>query len=240
MWTKMWRGLAALVITLFVLALVFPVFSPGVENARPIFCASNMKQIGIALDQYAQDSDGCLPPYASADGQQTWREAVYPFVKSTGVFFCPDDKADYTHATPEHLAHSYAANYIGAYNHRPNRGLFAAPGDAPTMLTKLPDPHTMIALVDMRGYSGPEWNIVSPAFLPASGRRIHDHVASDHKWFQSAPKVGGNFLFADGHVKRMKPLDTIAPINLWTRDNSAFTGQDLANAQAILKHAQEE
>ena len=208
------------------------------RDGRVISCASNMKQIGTAFAQYVQDSDDCLPPYTSADGRRTWREAVYPFVKSTSVYHCPDDAADYSHATQEHLPHSYAANYIHASGR--NRGLFAAPNEPPMALTKLASPSTVIALVDVRGYDGPEWNITSSAFLPASGRRIYDHAASHHNWFQAPAKIGSNVLLADGHVKRMKPLDTLAPINLWTRDNSAFTGQELANAEAILKHAQEE
>jgi prepilin-type processing-associated H-X9-DG protein len=49
-----------------------------------------------------------------------------------------------------------------------------------------------------------------------------------------------NFLFADGHVKGINPLATLTPINLWTHDNAPFSGQDLQNAQANLKHAEQE
>jgi prepilin-type processing-associated H-X9-DG protein len=48
-----------------------------------------------------------------------------------------------------------------------------------------------------------------------------------------------NVLFADGHVKSMKPLATISPLNIWTVDNSAFawTG-NVSNAQSNLAAAQ--
>jgi hypothetical protein len=35
-------------------------------------------------------------------------------------------------------------------------------------------------------------------------------------------------------------MSTLTPINLWTHDNAPFSGQDLQNAQAILKHAEQE
>lgn len=52
-----------------------------------------------------------------------------------------------------------------------------------------------------------------------------------------------NFLFADGHVKAMRPLQTLdtasggsSDVNLWTRDNSAFTsGSARANLQTATQ-----
>jgi len=48
-----------------------------------------MKQLGIAFIAYAQDYDEKLP---SSDGWgQGWAGIVYPYVKSGGVYGCPDD-----------------------------------------------------------------------------------------------------------------------------------------------------
>jgi prepilin-type processing-associated H-X9-DG protein len=46
-------------------------------------CVSNMKQIALYLDMYAYDYDGHYPP------KETWREAVYPYVRNEQVFRCP-------------------------------------------------------------------------------------------------------------------------------------------------------
>ncbi len=77
-------------------AILFPVFQSVRENARRASCQSNLKQLGLAFLQYAQDADESLPMGQSAgranlgngDG---WAGRVYPFVKSAGVFSCPDD-----------------------------------------------------------------------------------------------------------------------------------------------------
>ena len=79
-------------------AILFPVFQNVRENARRTSCQSNLKQLGLAFLQYAQDSDESLPMGQSAgranlgngDG---WAGRINPFVKSAGVFACPDDAA---------------------------------------------------------------------------------------------------------------------------------------------------
>ncbi len=38
-------------------ALLFPVFGSAREKARQISCDSNLHQIGLAIDMYAQDYD---------------------------------------------------------------------------------------------------------------------------------------------------------------------------------------
>ena len=207
---------------LIVLAiLLFPVFQQPAENRRyaATGCMSNMKQLGLALVQYAQASDETLPRKAAADNQG-WREAVYPYVKSVGVYRCPDDQRDSSRDSPSHLPKSYAANTVSL-------------GKA-----ELSDPARTIMLVDERGLDGEDWSITDPAFLPDSGRTLYAHLPP-HTFYQH-PSGTLNLLFADGHVKAMPPMATLMPTNVWTRDNAPFTGPDLVNAQAILKHAESE
>src|SRR4051794_32549832 len=82
-------------------AMLFPVFSRVRENARRSACASNLKQIGLAITQYCQDYDETLPRfsladtsylgfagYDGADGPR-WADEIFPYIKSTQVFNCP-------------------------------------------------------------------------------------------------------------------------------------------------------
>ena len=247
----LWGGMKSVLRLLLFLALLFmivpifvdPNFNPlyvGNQNyRRRSACASNMKQLGLALVQYSQDYDNSLPSSTNSNGHG-WREAIYPYVQSPGVYRCPDDKRGGSQDAPNNLPKSYAANHLGPGANHLERGLFAAPNEPPASVNwkTLADPAQTIALVDIRGDNGEKWNIVSPAFLPNSGRELYAHVPR-HLFYEHVTGTL-NVLFADGHVKALKPMATLSPVNLWTRDNAPFIGQDLQNAQAILKHAEDE
>ena len=219
---KQYARIAAWGIGLYLAFVVlFPFSACGCKSmgvARRASCQSNLKQLGLALSQYTQDSDGELPPISQPGGKTTWREAIYPFVKSTGVYRCPDTRSDSIQDSPDHLQASYGAN---ALNWNGGKSAIGS-----------------IAVVDMDGYVGPEWNVVSPAFLPKTGRELHTHKPN-HAFYEH-PTGPVNVLFSDGHVKAKQPMDTLLPVNLWTRNNSPFAVQDLSNAQSILQHAQDE
>ena len=102
--------LVAIAIIAVLAALLFPVFARGREKGRQTTCLSNLKQLGMGTLLYVQDYDECIYPYEyngpSGPGDRiTWkyytdydtthpndysRGLLYPYVKSTGVFTCPD------------------------------------------------------------------------------------------------------------------------------------------------------
>jgi prepilin-type N-terminal cleavage/methylation domain-containing protein/prepilin-type processing-associated H-X9-DG protein len=75
--------------------ILFPVFSSAREKARQITCVSNEKKLGLAFVMYATDYDDTYPwdPQGVWQTGTHWAGRVYPYVKSTGVFSCPDDTA---------------------------------------------------------------------------------------------------------------------------------------------------
>ena len=85
--------LVVIAIIAILAAILFPVFAKVRENARKISCASNEKQILTAVTQYTQDTDEKMPPNHGASNAPTWKDWLYPFIKSTGVFQCPDDSS---------------------------------------------------------------------------------------------------------------------------------------------------
>ncbi len=88
--------------------LLFPVFARAREKARQAACASNLRQIGLAVMMYAQDNDDRFPygadptdlygasfiltPYeAQVMAMPPLTVPLAPYVKDSRVWDCPDD-----------------------------------------------------------------------------------------------------------------------------------------------------
>lgn len=67
-------------------AILFPVFAQAREAARKSSCQSNLQQIGLALQLYARDYNGKLPP-----GENELKPLVLPYLNSLTIFYCPSD-----------------------------------------------------------------------------------------------------------------------------------------------------
>ncbi|MCW3062020.1 MAG: prepilin-type N-terminal cleavage/methylation domain [Capsulimonas sp.] len=89
--------LVVIAIIAILAAILFPVFAKAREKARQITCISNLKQIGLGVMQYVQDSDENYPLTRNntatvSTGGTTWglwKVNIYPYIKSTQVFSCP-------------------------------------------------------------------------------------------------------------------------------------------------------
>ena len=88
--------LVVIAIIAILAAILFPVFSRAREKARQGSCGSNLRQIQLAIAQYAQDYDERHPHtwFVQSVGEQwpgsyQWEEAVLPYVKNQQLFVCP-------------------------------------------------------------------------------------------------------------------------------------------------------
>jgi prepilin-type N-terminal cleavage/methylation domain-containing protein/prepilin-type processing-associated H-X9-DG protein len=99
--------LVVIAIIAILAAILFPVFAQAREKARQSACMSNVKQIGMAVWQYAQDWDESNPgvwfgpvsgsPWSQPSNENIyykWMDAVYPYVKNEQIFNCPSDGAN--------------------------------------------------------------------------------------------------------------------------------------------------
>jgi prepilin-type N-terminal cleavage/methylation domain-containing protein len=88
--------LVVIAIIAILAAILFPVFAKAREKARQTTCTNNMKQLGLAFLQYVQDNDEHFPN--SINWGSGWAGHIYPYVKATGTYVCPDDSDQRTAA----------------------------------------------------------------------------------------------------------------------------------------------
>ena len=98
--------LVVITIVSLLAAILFPVFASAREHARETVCVSNLKQIGLAMQQYQQDNDELFPnrrdlkatpcppwgagTYPASDPRSGWAATVLsPYTKSTSIWSCP-------------------------------------------------------------------------------------------------------------------------------------------------------
>ena len=106
--------LVVIAIIAILAAILFPVFQKVRENARRASCTSNLKQLSIAVVQYQQDFDEIMPGSAVNAALGGWiyftgftafpsptptafdptQGSIYPYVKSKGVYICPDESSN--------------------------------------------------------------------------------------------------------------------------------------------------
>jgi len=107
--------LVVIAIIAILAAILFPVFATARENARKSSCQSNLKQLGLAYIQYAQDYDETwMSPFYFAKTSNTGNSPLEPYIKNrtkgdTGsVWRCPDH-------TPSVLPSNYGSSFTRSY-----------------------------------------------------------------------------------------------------------------------------
>jgi len=209
--------LVVIAIIAILAAILFPVFAKVREKARQASCASNEKQLGIALVQYVQDYDETFPNGGQNFNCAGWAAPVYPYVKSTAVYHCPDDP---TGPSGTNVPISYAINdsLIGDQN--------SASG---AKLAALNAPSSTVMLCEIQGYTGEVTTVSTlgpPAIIDYSPGATADtkywggHPAGGNASYaignppgqslslistQTVHTNGSNFLATDGHVKWLVP-----------------------------------
>src|SRR3569833_3782856 len=87
--------LVVIAIIAILAAILFPVFAQAREKARQTACMSNLRQVGLAIQQYAQDYDESyvhteLGGDVDEDHEYYWGDMLQPYLKSWALLTCPD------------------------------------------------------------------------------------------------------------------------------------------------------
>jgi type II secretory pathway pseudopilin PulG len=161
-------GAAAVVSILIVMLL--PAVHRGREPARRTQCKNNLKQIGMALQQY-HDSYGSFPPAytVDADGKRlhSWRTLILPFIDQVALYNKIDLSKAWDDPVNGEAARTMPAIYIcPATIAPPNNAHYVAivgadtcfPGAACRSLTEIKDgPSQTLAVVEVNMESTVPW-----------------------------------------------------------------------------------
>lgn len=227
--------LVVIAIIAILAAILFPVFAQARESARMTSCLSNMKQLGLGLMMYAQDSDENYPVIYSGYGMDyttvtpndhegwMWKNAIGPYVKSKGIFGCPSNPA----ADPD--GPSYVSDdrmdRNNAYGHYMEKdGLmpqsYAMNAGATSWYSaRSPDVANAAKPLLLASINRPA-NLVAigedtwregdfgPDWFTDDSGQCGGHAIYTHRGF-SGPS---NFAYWDGHVKNKKPAALVYPL----------------------------
>lgn len=218
-------------------AILFPVFGRARENARRASCQSNLKQIGLAFTQYSQDYDESMVPSQvfPAAAFVPWHRTIMPYVKSVQVFKCPSNTSTQVisnsmDSSGEGIPNHYLA--VGtSRNSTPN--LFADEwGGTPAMsyfdlipvrLAAIVNPSQTLCVVENRG-DRRDPDVYRPGKFSAAANSSQEMAFTNHLGMT-------DFLFCDGHVKALKPMVTVSPVNMWNISNGAAPAGLVAKMQ---------
>ncbi len=231
--------LVVIAIIAILAAILFPAFARARENARRASCQSNLKQIGLGVTQYTQDYDERMPSVrigpTDADGG-AWPVVIQPYVKSYQLFRCPSNTRNEVFMEHSKPLYTNEANQAPvSYGAQTEAGGTGTGGNGGAFGT--------------RGTSGPslsDFNNVSQTLMVVEVNTTSNDFRSTNGLWAGIPSQGTpnpgtfnalfvghmstmNCLFVDGHVKAMKPLQTITTasggsgtINMWSRFGTEF------------------
>lgn len=195
-------------------ALLFPVFQKVRENARRTTCASNLKQIGLAIVQYTQDSDETLPPSAhpQGGGTRTWRQLTFPYISSISVYACPSNSYNTVPIAgmdDDQFFVSYGAN------DKVLKG-----GGQVTALNDIQNPATLFLIGETNGGGWQLNNPPNPPLLDPLCGGCSFQITGSHTDLFAGHLIHSNWLFADGHVRALRPTQTCRTVDMWDLDNN--------------------
>ena len=219
--------LVVIAIIAILAALLFPVFAQAREQARQTVCSSNVRQIGMTVQMYAQDYDESLPIFFAyntkdpATGQSAKAgDALHKgielqllsYAKNKDIFKCPDDQgSNYQRTDPDYGCpgrSSYQACYGSSY--RFTKRAFTVVGQDMAGATSGSSqnndttqfPTSYVSA--LAGFESPaETRIMRDEMMPwfgasdVGGAKYGYYSAYFAQWHTR----GGGTVFADGHAK---------------------------------------
>ena len=197
------------------------------RKSRMISCASNMRQLGVAVQLYASDNQQELPfgywIEQDSGNFQVWDQMIKPYLAEdmTGVLRCPSDHFSGEDADFPRRSYSMVRNGQSGVA---KTGYMTVNSPDVIRSMSIEDPGSTIMFTEFSSAqaAGDGSNNVigktacsvidspSQQLQKGNGQHLHDGLL--------------NYLFVDGHVECLAPEETIGdgtmddPLGMWTRD----------------------
>jgi prepilin-type processing-associated H-X9-DG protein len=210
--------LVELLVVIGIIALLISILLPALnrarENAKQVKCESNLRQIGLAMQLYANDNQDWFPFSASRgaghhaedwiwwqSGEDLNQSAIARFIGAQkggsleAVLRCPSDElALHQHGTSDPYLYSYTMNYYLGSDH------FAM---TCAKRTEVIDPSDKILLVEENGRTIDDGRWVWDA--------DQNDLATYHDFSPTSQQARGNACFVDGHAQLISRDDAYTP-----------------------------
>lgn len=204
--------LVVIAIIAILAAILFPVFAKAREKARMTQCASNLKNLAMAVRMYSSDNDECMPMnIAFINGAWGWPEPsgarctvnyscgwvhpVAPYVRNSQILLCPNWNRIQLVQDPNTPSY-FTTTYMFSYS---LRGVSEAAIQYPSNKT---------LLFDILPYHSDDATVGSKVDSDARKAGMVEMVA-----------------FADGHVKYVQLNSSLGPPPIATGDPRACITQ---------------
>ena len=220
--------LVVIAVIALIAAMLLPALSKARESGRRAACASNLRQLNVAVSIYAGENEGDFPP---TNQTNRWPAQFFRGYENLDVLLCPSDRTSPARdvgVKPDEAPRSYVMNLFrdhfsstlspaelqrfnsGTYAGTINEGNIGQPAD--TVLFGEKRSGVKDFYFDLAGVlGGTEHRVLQ--------QRRHMRTSR-------AGSGGSNYAFVDGSVRYLAHGSAFHPVNLWGVTGFIRTNQD--------------
>jgi hypothetical protein len=187
-------------------ALALPLFAATRADSDRVACFNNLRRLGLASLQYADDNDGAFPPCRLP----RWPEQFRGYYESTNLLVCPADgpgPVSFGFTNADAAPRSYIMNGWNDYFFTHQGSIFST---NPMPLSAIREPAGTIVFGEKATESTHFWMDYAS---------MDDFSDLEHgRHYSTRPSRGegaSNHAFADGSLQLLKYGEGFAPVNLW-------------------------